>query len=507
MLEYQNNVINGVPVKGHSIYVLALSDLNSQIYNDLNNSLGSGYNFNTTLKTIPGYVWDLYSLPKKCSLDFRYDIFSQNATIRYTLPFLFSTGEDVVTPYRPIWVNNYNDNAGDNLFERLPTYYPTTNYNKLRFDKQTYKVSQFNFSPLITKSSNSNEHINAENTIYKASIIPMFPLMLVSSNPNHTSYGPVFMESFSINLAGFSAADLPEVEISCSFTGGKSIVSPTDVLETFPATDIEKEIKFAEFKEPTGTVLSGIGLYDGISTAVGIGSTTDVNGVGAGVTTNNVGETGTGSTSGSGSSSGIASTTIMDFRNYRSANLADCIVTNNISNENGTGWDFRQLKNKLIKSYESGLGVTTSDATNYQETKRPFDGKIVAMNLTISQEIDFTFTVPEFNKTYFGDLAGPKFASLKSRTATGSISMYNPTAEQYLDRNTYSPLTMFFGNNFLYTFARVDWNNPKVDLTPNGGKIVTFSFIARSGKQTFWGSGYNHAVSEVDIKWQSIINL
>jgi hypothetical protein len=472
MLEYQNNVINGVPVKGHSIYVLALSDLNSGIYNDLNNSLGSGYNFNTTLKTVPGYVWDLYSLPKKCSLEYRYDIFSQTQAIRYTLPFLLSTGEDIVTPYRCIWANSYNDNAGDNLFERLPTYYPTTNYNKLRFDKQTYKVSQFNFSPLITKSSNSNEHINAENTFYKASIIPMFPLMLVSSNPNHTSYGPVFMESFSINLAGFSAADLPEVEISCSFTGGKSIVSPTDIVETFPTTDIAKEIKFAEFKEPTGTALSG-----------------------------------TGSNSGAGSNSGIASTTIMDFRNYRSANLADCIVTNLISNESGTGWDFKTLKSKLIKMYESGLGVTTSSRTNYQETKKPLNSKVIAMNLTISQEIEFTFTVPEFNKIYFGDLAGPKFASLKSRTATGSISLYNPTAEEYLDINTSSPLTMFFGNNFLYTFARVDWNNPKVDLTPNGGKIVTFSFIARSGKQTFWGSDYNHAVSEVDIKWKSIINL
>jgi len=453
MLEYHNNVINGVPVRGHSIYVLALSDLNSEIYNDLNNSLGSGYNFNTTLKTIPGYVWDLYSLPKKCSLDFRYDIFSQTSTLRYTLPFFQSVGEDVVVPYRQIWVNNFNDNPGDNLFERLPTYYPTANYNKLRFDRQTYKVNNFVFSPLITKVTDSNEHIAAENTIYKASVIPMFPLMLASSNPNHITYGPIFLESLSISLAGHSASDLAEVEITCSFTGGKSIVSPTDIVETIPYADKEKEIKFAKFTPATKT------------------------------------------------------TTVLDYRNYRSANLADCIVTNNISNEDGTGWDFRQLKTKLIKNYEIGLGVTTSNNTNYQETKKSLKSKVIAMNLNISQEIELVFTVPEFNKTYFGDLAGPKFAALKSRTATGSVSLYNPTADQYLDINTSSPLTMFFGNNFLYTFARVDWSNPKVDFTPNGGKIVTFNFTARTGKQTFWGSGYNHAVSEVDIKWQSIINL
>lgn len=472
MLEYQNNVINGVPVRGHSIYVLALSDLNSEIYNDLNNSLGSGYNFNTTFKTVPGYVWDLYSLPKKCSLAFRYDVFSQNAAVRYTLPFFQSVGEDVTVPYRPIWINNFNDNPGDNLFERLPTYYPTANYNKLRFDRQSYKVNNFVFSPLITKVTDSNEHITAENTIYKASVIPMFPLMLISSNPNHITYGPIFMDSLSISLSGNSGNDLAEVEITCSFTGGKSIVSPTDVVETIPAADKEKKIKFAEFKTKVETELSGLGVSNAKA-----------------------------------SSSNFGSTTIMDYRNYRSANLADCIVTNKISNESGTGWDFRQLKTKLIKMYESGLGVTTSNITNYQETKKNLNSKIIAMNLTINQDIELTFTVPEFNKTYFGDLAGPKFAALKSRTATGSVSLYNPSAAEYLDINTSSPLTMFFGNNFLYTFARVDWSNPKVDFTPNGGKIVTFNFTARSGKQTFWGSGFNHAVSEVDIKWQSIINL
>ena len=46
MLNYEQTVINGVPTKGHNIFVVALNDLNQEIYRDLYNSLGSGFTFN-----------------------------------------------------------------------------------------------------------------------------------------------------------------------------------------------------------------------------------------------------------------------------------------------------------------------------------------------------------------------------------------------------------------------------------------------------------------------------
>ena len=52
MLNYEQKVINGVPTKGHNIFVIALNDLNQELYRDLYNSLGSGFTSGSTLTTV-----------------------------------------------------------------------------------------------------------------------------------------------------------------------------------------------------------------------------------------------------------------------------------------------------------------------------------------------------------------------------------------------------------------------------------------------------------------------
>ena len=71
MLNYEQTVINGVPSKGHNIFVIALSDLNNEIYRDLYNSLGSGYTFNLNKFRVPGFTWDMYGMVRKLPISTR----------------------------------------------------------------------------------------------------------------------------------------------------------------------------------------------------------------------------------------------------------------------------------------------------------------------------------------------------------------------------------------------------------------------------------------------------
>ena len=71
MLEYKNNFYNGVPAKGHSIYVTAFNDHAPSINNLFMMSLGSGYTLNTSKKTIPAFVLDLYDLPNRMPVELR----------------------------------------------------------------------------------------------------------------------------------------------------------------------------------------------------------------------------------------------------------------------------------------------------------------------------------------------------------------------------------------------------------------------------------------------------
>jgi hypothetical protein len=51
--------------------------------------------------------------------------------------------------------------------------------------------------------------------------------MLTSSIKAHKSFGPAFMTQFNISVDGRNS--LGDVKINCSFSGGKSLISPPDV--------------------------------------------------------------------------------------------------------------------------------------------------------------------------------------------------------------------------------------------------------------------------------------
>jgi hypothetical protein len=317
--------------------------------------------------------------------------------------------------------------------------------NKLKFSEQTYTIPSIKFSPLISEDG-ANQQSSAENVIYKAAVIPMFPLMFVTSVSNHFTYGPVFMESFSIDLNGFNS--LKEVEISCRFAGGKSFISPADIPILEPNRAVPKVIKNGDLQPEE----------------------------------------------------------ILDYRNYRVASLQDCLVSTTIFDAPSS---FKALKTLLFnKAKVEAPTAKTKDQKNIVISTKTVSSKVIAMSLTINQGVELRFTTPVAEGIYLGDLVGPKYAALKTRTVTGSISIYRAKTSNFLDVYPESPLTMYFGNNFLFHFRNVDWGNPSFSLSPEGGEIHTWSFSARIPQNAgFWGNTLGGPVSEIDLDHAEILRL
>jgi hypothetical protein len=197
MPDIVNNVINGIyPASGHNIYVVELAPFRlAQPYFQQFKYFG-GYRVAKNITGSRSYVWDLYLL----SLYAKNDSFGIYVTKKFS------------SDYKPLYCSNFTDNAGQNIYQ------PVRNF------------SGFSFNPIL--STNVNQQYPAEIILYRASFIPLYPLLFCSSIPTHRSFGPAFVNSFTISVDGME--NLGDVEISCSVSGGRSLISPTGVSTTRP---------------------------------------------------------------------------------------------------------------------------------------------------------------------------------------------------------------------------------------------------------------------------------
>ena len=207
-----NNVINGIyPASGHNIYVCELAPFTATgLYYQQLKSFG-GYRIAKNTTGSRSHLWDLYLLSANMA----------NRATHYTGNFFYKRFS---SDYKPLYCSNFNDNAGSNIYQPVQNFSGLSVLNHPNFTGYRYSGS-FAFSPIF--STNVNQQYAAENAIYRASFIPLYPLLFCSSIPTHKSFGPAFINNFQISVDGSN--QLGDVEISCSMVGGRSVISPENV--------------------------------------------------------------------------------------------------------------------------------------------------------------------------------------------------------------------------------------------------------------------------------------
>jgi hypothetical protein len=401
-----NNVINNLPASGHNIYVCELAPYKlTGLYNQQKKYFG-GYRVAKNSVGSRSHLWDLYLLSA--------GIFTTNIGSYLTKSFS--------SDYKPLYCSNFSDNAGSNIYQPVQNFSGLSVLNLPTFNQYQYS-GNFSFNPIL--STNVNQQYAAELILYRASIIPLYPLIFCSTIPTHKSFGPTFISSFNISVDGTN--NLGDVEINCSMTGGRSVISPNNIPIYRPYIN-NNYIKMKT-----------------LSSSDNQNNTIETN----------------------------------NFQDkYRAINLSDCAFAQ------GLYLDFKDFANKVQSSYSS---------------KSMPVYKIVNMSLSIQQNIDLTFTYPGYSFGYllyeFGDIAGPRFASLQNRKVTGSIKLFSPQNYSFINSNA-SSLTLYFGSVFYYTMKNVDWQQPVITINPGNGYFIEYNFTVRLTEITYFNGFGTLRVSE-----------
>ena len=207
-----NNVINGTyPASGHNIYVCELAPFTATgLYVQQLKSFG-GFRIAKNTTGSRSHLWDLYLLSANMA----------NRASHYTGNFFYKRFS---SDYKPLYCSNFSDNSGDNIYQPVQNFSGLSVLNHPTFSNYQYS-GNFTFNPIL--STNVNQQYQAEVIMYRASFIPLYPLIFCSSIPTHKSFGPAFVSNFQISVDGTN--QLGDVEISCSLVGGRSVISPESV--------------------------------------------------------------------------------------------------------------------------------------------------------------------------------------------------------------------------------------------------------------------------------------
>jgi hypothetical protein len=205
--------------------------LNKKTYTDfMHSTTGLPHNHRRT-KSINTFCINLKKLA---------DTLSSDIDINYRRIINYEANQ---SKFNQLFVSKYDDDSGNNIYAKLNSFYPLAIDNHPKFSGQ-YFNNNFEFAPLISQTG-ENEQLSAEKVLYKASVIPMYPMIFMSTIEAHETFGPSFLNSFSIRLSSMNS--IPMVNISCSTKGGKVIQASKPLTTTYPTVE-EKD--YIELNSP-----------------------------------------------------------------------------------------------------------------------------------------------------------------------------------------------------------------------------------------------------------------
>ena len=200
-----------LPSSSQKAYLYSLTEAQKSIWQPNLGQVELGILRKARNTTRSVYLWDLHELANRLQ---------GHLSGGYMIPYLGKY-------WHQIWLSDFEDDAGQGVYEPLETAFTVSSFNHPNALKQIYSVRSA-FSPLQTiTDSNGNtlsETSKGERVVYQALLCPGFPVLFGSSLPSHQHFGPLFATQVSLSASG--AGTLSPVNVSFDLIGGKSVLSP-----------------------------------------------------------------------------------------------------------------------------------------------------------------------------------------------------------------------------------------------------------------------------------------
>lgn len=161
--------------------------------------------------------------------------------------------------WMPMWLSEYKDNPGDNIYDVLETGLPISKISQSTVTNQIYKTD-FKFAPLIPESNNPENILailpgvmpyetapptwEAEYALYYMAVYPSYPLLVTNTIPINNKYcGPLFLKSMNL-----SCNDNGKSNISVSLEGSKYFIYDKSTVESndYEYGDLFRSANFAD---------------------------------------------------------------------------------------------------------------------------------------------------------------------------------------------------------------------------------------------------------------------